>query len=361
MAHVLILYNQPVLAADHPEAESEAEVLLTVDHVSEALAASGHRVSRLGVGRNPEDLVRDIHRVEADVVFNLFEGIPGESESESCVAGLLDWLGLGFTGSPASTLSLARDKPLTKLVLHGAGLPTADFLTVAALDDPRLCLGAGELRSDRTGQVIRWPLIVKPADHDASVGIEQTSVVTSAIQLHRQAVSLLERFGGRVLIEEYLAGRELTVGVIETRQDVRSEVRESHSGAWRVALPVAEFEFQPSADRWPIVTYESKWSDGSAEYARTPYREIADVSADLSERLQRLALQTFTVLGLRDYGRIDFRLDRDGQPFILEANPNPDISPTAGLAGVLRAVGLSFRDLANDLVCQALARKRQVH
>jgi D-alanine-D-alanine ligase len=358
MAHVLILFNQPVLPLHHPEAESESEVLLTVEHVSRSLEEMGHQVSRLGVGRDPEHLVRDIRRTCAEVVFNLFEGVPGESDSESCVASVLEWLGMPFTGSPSSTLSLARNKPLTKFVLRGAGLPTAEFLTI---DDPgrsRLQALDGELRSDGTGHVLRWPLIVKPADHDASVGIEQASVVTSPDALQWQAASLFKRFGGRVLIEEFLAGRELTVGVIETRKEIPADFRDRQPGFWRLALPVSEFEFQPSADRWPIVTYDSKWSDTSDEYALTPYREIADIPTALSDRLRRLALQTFTMLGLRDYGRIDFRLDTNDQPFILEVNPNPDISPTAGLAGVLKAVGLSFRDLADDLVWQALARNR---
>lgn len=349
MPHVLILYNQPVLSPTHPEAESEVEVLLTVDHVAESLAETGHRVSRLSVGRDPVNLVRDIRRTEADVVFNLFEGVPGESESEPCIASLLDWLGMPFTGSPACTLSLARDKPLAKLTLRGAGLPTANFLTVETVDDPRLQADPG----------LRWPVIVKPADQDASVGIDQASVVTSQPELLRQTVTLLKRFGGRVLLEEYISGRELTVGVIESRKQFASEFCIPHANRWRLALPVSEFEFEPSPDRWPIVTYDSKWDSASSEYALTPYREIADVSTEVSNHLRSLALRTFHVLGLRDYGRVDFRLDSREQPFILEANPNPDISPTAGLAGVLKAVGLSFRDLADDLVMQALARNRK--
>ncbi len=350
MSHVLVLYNQPVLSTDHPEAESEAEVLLTVKHVSEALAAAGYRVSRLGIGRDPAHLVRDVRKTKADVVFNLFEGVPDKGESEPCVASMLEWLDMPFTGSSACVLSLARDKPLTKLVLRGAGLPTPDFLTVETANDPRLRQGPERLH---------WPLIVKPADHDASVGIEQASVVTTPAQLERQVKSVLARFDGRVLVEEYVAGRELTVGVIETRQEIAAEHGVRHASFWRLALPVSEFEFEPTEDRWPIVTYDSKWSVASSEFTLTPYREIADVPAALSERLRTLAMQAFGVLGLRDYGRIDFRLDSDGQPFILEANPNPDISPTAGLAGVLRGVGFTFRDFVDGLVGQALARNRR--
>src|SRR5205823_6430710 len=98
MAHVLVLYNQPVLPVGHPEAESEVEILYTVQQVSAALGEAGHRVSQLAVGRDPADFFGLVRRVGADVIFNLFEGIPNEGESESCVAGLLEWLGMAFTG-----------------------------------------------------------------------------------------------------------------------------------------------------------------------------------------------------------------------------------------------------------------------
>src|SRR5437016_724990 len=120
MPHVLILYNQPVLPPGHPEAESESEVLSTVEHVAEALGTFGHRVSRLGIGRDPGNFGHLVGEAKADVVFNLFEGIPGEGESETCIAALLEWLHIPFTGSPARALTLARDKPLSKLVLRGA-------------------------------------------------------------------------------------------------------------------------------------------------------------------------------------------------------------------------------------------------
>jgi D-alanine-D-alanine ligase len=350
MAHVLILYNQPILPSGHPEAESETEVLSTVEHVGEALETFGHRISRLGIGRDPGDFVRQVRETGADVVFNLFEGIPGVGESETCIAALLEWLHMPFTGSPARALTLARDKPLSKLVLRGAGLPVPDSLTVGEPDDARLRMGPGKLCSDWTGQPLRWPLIVKLAGHDASVGIEQASVVRSAAELARQAGSLRARFGGRLMIEEYIAGRELTVGVIEKRTEAE---------LLRVALPVSEFEFQPAEGRWPIVTYDAKWSVTSTEYGLTPYREIADVRAEVSDWLRRLAGQAFGVLGLRDYGRIDFRVC-DGQPFILEANPNPDLNPAAGLAGVLDAVGMTYRDLANTLVRLALSREDSI-
>ncbi len=356
MAHVLILYNEPVLPPGHPEQESEAEVLLTVQAVDETLASAGHRVSRLGIGRDPEGVAAALRRTGADVVFNLFEGIPDHPESETAITSLLEWLALPFTGCPARALSLARDKPLAKRLLQGSGLPTPAFLELQEGDDL-----PGE-----HALALHWPLFVKPADRDASVGVEQTSVVTNLAGLYGQVESLRRRLGGRVLVEEYVAGRELTVAVVEGPASAWEgiagrkkgvEVRGSRAGVRRLALPVSEFEFESGGDRWPIVTYDAKWSADSLDAARTSYRVLAELPADQAATLQALALRAFAALGLRDCGRIDFRVDRRGRPFILEANPNPDLNRYDCVASAAEEVGLGYRDLLNGLVELALSRK----
>jgi len=339
MAHVLVLYNQPLLPTDHPEFDSEAEVLFTVEQVCTALAPKGHVVSRAAVGRDPNAIADHIRRFTPDVVFNLFEGIPSSDEgdhgdTEACVVGLLDWLGVPCTGCSARALTLARDKPLSKRVLQGAGLPTPGFFTADGPADPRL-----------DDPPLRWPLIAKPADQDASVGIEQDSVVTDGRALRRQVAQLFERFAGPVLVEEYIAGRELTMGVVDVPA----------LGGLR-ALPPSEYEFDVADGAWPIITYDAKWNARSDAYRLTPYHEVASVAPELVSRLADLALRCFRVMELRDYGRVDFRVTPRGEPFILEVNPNPDLNPTAGIAGVLNAVGLSYADLIGGLVEKALSR-----
>src|SRR5262245_37359984 len=258
MAHVLVLYNQPLLPPGHPEIDSETEVLFTVEQVCSSLESKGYTVSRAAVGRNPNAVANHVRRLAPDVVFNLFEGIPPSDEgdhgdTEACVVGLLDWLGVPCTGSPARTLALARDKPLAKRVLQGAGLPTPGFFSPDGPADPRL-----------DDPSLRWPLIVKPADQDASVGIDQDSVVTDSHALRQRVVYLSERFAGPVLVEEYIAGRELTVGVVDV----------TALGGIR-PLPPSEFEFAVPAGVWPIVTYDAKWKVRSDDYNLTPYREVA--------------------------------------------------------------------------------------
>src|SRR5579871_1628389 len=141
---------------------------------------------RLGVCRDPNKLVAGLRRERPDVVFNLFEGLADHSETEAHAAGILDWLGLPYTGSPYLTLCLARNKHLTKHLLHGAGLPTPAFQVVEELPVAECRLG--------------WPVIVKPATQDASVGLDQSSVVTDQDSLEARVAFLLENYGPPVLV-----------------------------------------------------------------------------------------------------------------------------------------------------------------
>jgi D-alanine-D-alanine ligase len=326
---VLILYNKPVLPVHHPDAESEHEVLYTVDVVAGHLSEAGFDVVRLGVSRNPAALLSGLRRARADVVFNLFEGLADRPGTEAHVAGVLEWLGLPYTGCPYQTLCVAHDKAWTKRLLRGAGLSTADFFVVE--DGPvEEC-------------TIGWPVIVKPGKQDASVGLDQNSVVTDLNRLNDRVAYLLEAYGPPVLVEEFIHGREFNVGLIET-----PELR---------ALPVSEIEFvDQGAGYWPIVTYDAKWKPGSRDYEATPAKYPAQVSSRQATRLHALAKQAFRLVGCRDYARVDFRIRPNGKPCILEVNPNPDFSPTAGLAGGLASAGLTHAQFTVDLIHAALAR-----
>lgn len=324
---VLVLYNEPVLPPEHPDAESEHEILYTVEVVSEHLSAAGFEVAHLGIDRDPAALLGGLSRHKPDVVFNLFEGLADHYDTEAHVVGLLEWLGLPFTGSGFQTLCLARSKPTTKLLLQGAGLPTPAFFVVE--DAP-----VAECPLD-------WPVIVKPADQDASVGLDQGSVVTDLDRLNERVAWLLRQYGPPVLVEQFVRGREINVGLIE-EPDLRP-------------LPPSEILFEDPA-AWPIVTYDAKWKPGSPDYESTPPRYPADVSPALGRKLEDLAKRAFRLLGCRDYARVDFRVRAPSRPYILEVNPNPDFSPTAGLSGGLTSAGLTHAQFTVDLVHAALAR-----
>lgn len=329
---VLILFNEPVLPADHRDADSEHEILYTVEELEKEFAEAGVTFARAGVKHDPAVLLRAVEDFQPDVIFNLYEGLASDPGSEAHMAGLLEWLAIPFTGSPALTLSLCRNKHLTKQLLLGGGLPTPAFQVVNELP-------LSELR-------LEWPVMVKPAGQDASVGVDQGAVVTSHEQLEQRVAWVLENYGGPVLLEEFVLGREFSVGLVELPH--------------LLPLPVSEIHFpkEPLPGFWPIVTYDAKWKPGSRDYELTPPDYPAEISEALRDRLWEVAAAAFRIVGCRDYARVDFRVDANGQPYILEVNPNSDFSPVAGLSGCLHSVGISHKDFAVHLVRQALGRSQ---
>jgi D-alanine-D-alanine ligase len=327
---VLILFNHPLLPEDHPDSDSEHSILYVVELMDGILKEAGYRVSQLGIKQDPTVLWRELDRRKPDVVFNLFEGNLDDTETESYVAGLLQWKGIPFTGSPPQTLTMARAKHTTKLLLRGAGLPTADFIVMDHLPVPDCKL--------------EFPVIVKPARQDASVGLDQESVCTDQYQLEQRASYIYETYGAPVLIEEYLCGREFNVALLEL------PVLE--------ALPPAEIVFPSERPGyWPILTYDGKWRPGTPDYDTTPPKFPADISPRLARRLTTIAKKAYQVLGCRDYARVDFRLNALGRPCVLEVNPNPEISDHAGFAGCLRSADISHPEFIRRLVEQALTRR----
>ena len=326
---VLVLYNEPVLAEDHPDYQSEVEVWRNVEAVSSALVEAGFEVGRLGVSSSPQALLSGLRESAPDVVVNLFEGTADNNASELYAAGLLEWLGVSYTGCPFQTLVLARSKHLAKRLFLAEGIPTAPFLVVE--------------RGPVVDCPLSFPVIVKPAQQDASVGVTQDSVATDLAGLNRRVDYVLDQFGGPALVEEFIFGRELTVALVEM-----PELR---------LLPGTEAVFPDAGPGyWPILSYDAKWARGSAEFESTDYHFAANLPPDLGAAIEAHARKAFRLLGCRDYARVDFRI-RDGQPFVLELNPNPDFAPGCALSNNLGAAGLTHAEFAVGLVRNALARR----
>jgi D-alanine-D-alanine ligase len=331
-ANVLVLYNQPLLPADHPDYDSEFTIIEIAQKIERVLEDAGYRTSMVAMNDDPIALWQTLQQRKPEAVFNLFEGSLHHAESESYVAGLLEWAGLPYTGSPAPTLSLARAKHTAKILLRGAGLPTADFCVVPCLPAPPCPLD--------------WPVIVKPARMDASVGLAQESVCTDQGQLEQRVAYILETYGAPVLVEEYIPGREFHVALLELPE--------------LEYLPACEIVFP--AERpgyWPILTYNGKWKPGTAEYDTTPPTFPADIPPALRRELGNLAMEAHRLFGCRDYARVDFRLRSDGKPFILEVNPNPEISEDAGFAGCLGSAAVVHDVFIVRLIEQALRRRAE--
>ena len=210
LPRILVLYNLPVLPPEHPDYASEVDVVETVDEIEKVLPADKYVVERFGYAREPRDLLRKLDDWKPDAVFNLFEGEADRTETEIHNAALLESFGVPFTGAGTFGLALARDKIRTKYVLAGAGVRSAPFMVVACMpvaDWPHL-----------------WPAIVKPAYQDASVGIDQGSVVDSQAELHARVEYVLKTYGGPVLVEQFIHGRELHVNMFEDPVDGRLRI-----------------------------------------------------------------------------------------------------------------------------------------
>jgi D-alanine-D-alanine ligase len=325
---VLVLYNKPLLPKDHPDAESEHTVVDIAKTMEAILAKDGFATALVSLGRDPAVLWSALKEVKPAVVLNLYEGSLDDTETESHVAGLLEWSGIPYTGSPPQAMSLARSKHTAKTLLRGAGLPTADFMVVAELPVPACTLP--------------WPVIVKPAKQDASVGLDQSSVCVNQDQLAERVAYILDTYGAPVLVEQFIHGREFNVALTET-----PELR---------YLPPAEIVFEERAGVWPILTYAGKWKADSPAYQGTPPKYPADIPPRLAKKLGAIAMKAYRLIGCRDYARVDVRVTPEGKPYILEVNPTPEISDEAGFAGCLASANLSYPWFVSHLVRHALER-----
>lgn len=331
---VAIVFNEPTLPSEHSEYEQEAGVLESVAAFADALRRRGHSVCEIGLGDSMVPTIDRIANETPGVIVNLCEGIGGDTACEAHFAAVLETLRMPYTGCPPECLELVRDKARTKWLLRGAGLPTAPFVRI----EP----GDGVPRQPLEEWLDHGPLFVKPADEDASLGIGPESVVTDRSALARQIEHVAARYGA-VLVEPYIDGREFNVGIIE--------LPKMH------CLPLAEIEFQTDGGlKWPIVTYEGKWNMGSAADRATPVRCPANLEPRLADAIRDVAIRAYRATGCRDYARIDLRVDRAGNIFILEVNANPDAGPNAGLARMLAAAGIGYDDFVERLVDTAANR-----
>lgn len=335
LPRVTILYNEPTLPPDHPDADSEHDVLDTVDVVSKILLDAGLPFARLGVGTDPAAIIDGLRSQSPDVVFNVYEGTAGWGESESYVAGLLELLKIPFTGSSVQPILIAKSKSLTKQLLMTAGLPTAKFFMLDSLPVPEC--------------TIPWPVIVKPALQDASVGIDQNAVVTNQQALEARVAYVLRTYGPPVLIEQFIRGREFHITVW-------------NRGHETITLPFTEIVFLEDDKEpiWPIVSFDAKWKPDSRDYKATPVKNPPDpIDPEIERKLSEVCIRSSELVGYRDYARVDVRLTPEGEPYILEVNPNPCINPLAGVAAALTTAQIPYEDFILGLIKTALRRGPQ--
>lgn len=305
-----------------------------IGQITEALGSAGHEAGTVAIGEDVAAVVRELGSRSPELVFNLAESFAGVSALEASVAALLNLLGLRYTGSSPSGLSIAGDKSVCKKVLAFHGIHTPEFAT--------LYRGAVDWAGD-----LDFPLIVKPPQEDASMGITAASVVRDVGELLRTLGEVHAEFRQPVLVERYIEGREFYVGVL--------------GNGHAEALPVIEMDFTGfPEDRPRLASWNAKWGEGGdgagAEFAGTRSVVAEGLPDELAGRLRQVAVDTFHALRLRDYARIDLRLDDEGGIWVIEANPNCYLERGAEFARAAGAAGLEYPALIARIVELAAAR-----
>ncbi len=325
---IAIIFNEPKpdLYDELGEGVAVSSVLEEVNPVYRASRRLGHSVIKVPLVPPLAQVRETLKALEVDVVFNLFEGFDGRSETEASVAKILEELGIPFTGNPSSALALALDKPRAKAVLNAGGIRTPRY-QVLSPDNVFLF-------------DLNFPCIVKPAHEDASHGLSEESVVDNFAHLERQVIRVSEAFRGKALVEEFLEGREFNVTVMGN----------SHP----IVLPIAEMVYYLPPDLPKLLTFAAKWNTETEYYKGTKAKCPARLSEQEIEAISHTAARAFTLIGCRGYARIDMRLDDEGIPNVLDVNPNPDITPGYGVARQVKAAGMTYDQFVEQVLMMAL-------
>ena len=305
---------------DPPDLNAEFDHEETIQHIERAFREAGHEVVRIG---NARRLLEQMGRLHVDIIFNIAEGYGGRNR-ESQVPILLEMMQIPFVGADGLTLGLTLDKVLTKKILIAEGIPTPRFLEVT---DPEKLWQAD----------LTYPLIVKLRCEGSSKGLSERSLVNTPQELHAQVAWLMQTYKEpTIFIEEFITGQEFTVAIIGNEApEVYPVVQVALDGQTDLGRKFFTFAYLRSG----------------ADYICP-----APIAEPLVRRLQELARRTYQAVECRDFGRVDFRLDRHGHPYVLEINPLPSLSAEDVFNFVAKTKGLTHYHLINRILDAALVR-----
>ena len=341
---VVILYATFEGYEEYPGANIEAAVATKrktkkkkkktdIEAIADALRELGHEPSTMAIDGRPQTLTR-LARSSADLYFNLVESYAGDDTMEMHFAAFLDLVGKRYTGAGPQGSFLAMDKSTAKKIIryHELYTPYSAVMDKGRVDH---------------AQDIRFPLIVKPASEDASKGIDSASVVHTLKDLLERIAYVHDEFDSPALLEEYIEGREIYAAVLGN--DWGNDKPE--------ALPLIELDLSKLPEGMPkIAGYEVKFDVTTEAYKVTKSAPARDIDDALVQSIQQTAVTAFRALKLRDYGRLDLRLTDAGKVYVIEANPNPWLDPTAEFAMAAKESGRSYTEMIGAIVELAMKR-----
>lgn len=331
----LILYNAANGKPPEETAASDFDIPLNervdVRAIRQALKENQLNVRTLGLRRINSKTTALLEEINPDLVFNLCEMLynhPHKSLSEIYVAGWLDLMKLPYTGSHTVSLFLSLNKARCKQILRQANIPVPPSITVAVGEKPNL-------------ESITPPFIIKPVREDGSFGITKNSVVKKLQEVEEKVLFIHEKYNQPALVEEFIDGREFRITMIDNPPSV---------------LGIGEIDFSDVKTGEPkIFSYDAKWrwdKNGSNIEAKYP----AEIETSLKNRLEKIAVKSFRLLGCRDYASIDMRVSENRRPYVLEVNPNPDISMDGDFGDSCKASGITYSGLIKNMVENTLTR-----
>jgi D-alanine-D-alanine ligase len=331
---IIIVHDQiPANArADEADARVQAETVLN------ALHDLGHRASIIEATLDLNQLKSTLLESRPDLVFNLVESLNGQGRLIHVVPGLLESLDVSFTGASAEAQFTTSNKLIAKQIMRGVALPTAQWHT---LDDLK-----GETASAQPGRYI-----IKSVWEHASLGLDENSVidVESGWQMREAIENRRKALGGEAFAERFIEGREFNLAILAGAD--KPEV-----------LPPAEIIFENHReDQLKIVGYNAKWDEQSFEYCHTPRRyDFPSSDSSLIDAISSLAIDCWRTFNLRGYARVDFRVDENNTPWILEINTNPCLSPDAGFAAALTQAKISLSNAVERIIADSMAGEPNV-
>lgn len=309
------------------------ELMSVGKNIEKTLQERGYKTSFFDFN-NVDKVYNDLKNSDVDLVFNVCERINNSSLLEPHAASLFDILQVPYTGSNPSTLSLCIDKIRVKKLLSYHGIPTPKWDYVYSMED--------EIDQD-----LRYPLIVKPSNTDNSIGITNESVVTNYEELQKQLKKVIVEMGSPALIEEYIEGDEYDVSILGSEDD-----------DFRV-LPLSRSVFKEMpADQWHIYTHDIKFAPDSspAKSGIIVQRPAKNIRKELESLLSEIALDTYNILDCHDYGRVEIRVDKDDNPYVLELNPNPSINMGDCVPACAALTGQNYGDFLEAIMYLAIKR-----
>jgi D-alanine-D-alanine ligase len=313
--------------------EGSDDLDIVVGQVAKALRKGGHRASVFGVHGDVKKLISGLGRRRPDLIFNLMDTFGDTYLGAVGVVGLLDLLGIPYTGGGPGEFYLQEDKALAKKLLAYEHILTPDFALFSKDADLE------------TGGNLRPPFFVKPLRMDGSIGIDAKSLVRNVGELIDRVRMIHEKVNDCALAEEYIEGREFYVGVLGNQDPV--------------AFPPIEMDFSGMPEGAPrVLDAKAKWDEDSPEYRGTR-AVVADLPDELRARLQKVALTAYRALRVRDYGRVDLRLTETGDIYVIEVNASCYLEAESEFAHAAAAAGLDHAALVNRIAELAIERRKQ--